>query len=43
MSFGIEMTDVPDPNYPLRKDDMLVIAGTDDNLRKFIKIGEMGA
>jgi len=43
MSFGIEMTDVPDPNYPLKKEDMLVIAGTDDNLRKFIRIGEMNA
>tara|TARA_A100001015_G_scaffold127844_1_gene141722 strand:+ start:2044 stop:2748 length:705 start_codon:yes stop_codon:yes gene_type:complete len=43
MTFKIEMTDVPDPNYPLKKEDMLVIAGTDDNLRKFIKIGEISA
>ena len=26
--------------FASKKDDMLVIAGTDDNLRKFIKIGE---
>lgn len=42
VSYRIEMTDVPDPNYPLKKEDMLVIAGTDDNLRKFITIGDMG-
>lgn len=33
------MTDVPDPQYPLKKDDLLVIAGTDDNLNRFIKSG----
>jgi trk system potassium uptake protein len=37
--FKIRMTDVPDPNYPLGKDDLLVISGTDDNLYKFIKLG----
>ena len=34
VTYVIEMTDVPDPNYPLTKEDLLVIAGTDDNLRK---------
>ena len=41
ISYTIQMTDVPDPNYPLAKEDLLIIAGTDDNLRKFIKIGEI--
>jgi len=39
--YHIEMTDVPDPSYPLAKNDLLVIAGTDENLRKFIKMGEL--
>lgn len=39
--FNIEMTEVPDPNYPIGKDDLLVIAGTDNNLNKFIKMGEL--
>jgi len=38
--YKIQMTDVPDPNYPLGKDDLLVISGTDDNLYKFIKLGD---
>ena len=41
INYSIEMTDVPDPNYPLGKDDLLIIAGTDDNLRKFISMGEL--
>ncbi|MAQ64596.1 hypothetical protein CL647_00115 [bacterium] len=41
VTYVIEMTDVPDPNYPLTKEDLLVIAGTDDNLRKFIRLGEL--
>tara|TARA_A100001015_G_C14728675_1_gene608912 strand:+ start:46 stop:759 length:714 start_codon:yes stop_codon:yes gene_type:complete len=41
VTYVIEMTDVPDPNYPLTKEDLLVIAGTDDNLRKFIQLGEL--
>jgi|TARA_B100001142_G_scaffold264199_1_gene267755 trk system potassium uptake protein TrkA len=41
VTYIIEMTDVPDPNYPLSKEDLLVIAGTDDNLRKFIQLGEL--
>lgn len=32
----MKMTDVPDPNYPLKKGDMLVIAGTDERLNQFI-------
>lgn len=39
--YTIQMTDVPDPNYPLSKEDLLIIAGTDNNLRKFIKMGEI--
>ena len=35
------MTDVPDPNYPLDENDLLIISGTDNNLRKFIKLGEL--
>lgn len=41
IEFKIEMTDVPDPCYPLSKDDLLVIAGTDDHLSKFIRVGEL--
>ena len=40
IKFSIEMTDVPDPSYPLTKEDLLIIAGTDSNLQKFIKMGE---
>ncbi|MFC1752153.1 potassium channel family protein [Thermoproteota archaeon] len=40
VAYEVEMTDVPDPEYPLGKDDILVIAGTDDNLNKFIQIGK---
>ena len=43
IKYTIEMTDVPDPHYPLEKDDLLVIAGTDDNLKKFIRMGEIDA
>ena len=39
--FNIEMTEIPDPNCPIGKDDLLVIAGTDNNLNKFIKMGEL--
>ena len=39
--YTTQMTDIPDPNYPLAKDDLLIIAGTDDNLKKFIKMGEL--
>ncbi len=41
ITYSIEMTDVPDPHYPLGKDDFIIIAGTDNNLRKFIKMGEL--
>tara|TARA_B100001989_G_C24532039_1_gene462162 strand:+ start:1177 stop:1893 length:717 start_codon:yes stop_codon:yes gene_type:complete len=40
ISYSTEMTDVPDPNYPLANEDLLIIAGTDVNLQKFIRIGE---
>ena len=36
ITFQLNMTDVPDPRYVLKKDDVLVIAGTDENLNKFI-------
>ena len=38
--YQTHMTDVPDPDYALKKDDLLVIAGTDENLNKFMKSGE---
>ncbi len=38
IQYQIEMTDVPDPSYPLGKNDLLVIAGTDDNLKQFIRL-----
>ena len=41
IQYTIEMTDIPDPDYPLGKDDRLVIAGTDDNLRRFIRLGDV--
>jgi len=37
--YQYQMTDVPDPNYPLHKEDILVIAGTDDNLGHFVQWG----
>lgn len=42
ITYVSKMTDVPDPNYPLEKHDILVIAGTDENLKKFIRLGEEG-
>jgi trk system potassium uptake protein TrkA len=41
VSYIIAMTDVPDPSYPLSKDDYLVISGTDVHLKRFVKLGEM--
>lgn len=38
VSYESQMTDVPDPSYPLKRDDLLVISGTDDNLNKFITV-----
>ena len=43
VSFSVKMTDVPDPSYPLSKDDYLVISGTDVNLKRFIKVGDINA
>ena len=34
-----KMTDVPDPNEPLKEDDAMVIFGSDENLRKFARMG----
>ena len=39
ITYNLMMTDIPDPNYLLKKDDILVISGTDDNLNKFIQFG----
>lgn len=38
VAYSLHMTDVPDPHYPLQKDDILVMAGTDDNLGKILRI-----
>jgi len=40
ITHSYQMTDVPDPNYPLNKNDLLIIAGTDDKLSKFIRLSE---
>ena len=40
IDFQIKMTDIPDPNYPLQKEDILIIAGSDDNLNSFINLGK---
>jgi trk system potassium uptake protein TrkA len=40
ISYDIQMSDLPDQNYPLGQDDLLIIAGTDDYLKKFIRLGE---
>ena len=38
--YDIQMSDLPDQNYPLGHDDLLIIAGADDYLKKFIRLGE---
>lgn len=38
ISYEIQMSDVPDPRYALKKEDLLVIAGTDDNLNRFMTV-----
>jgi len=38
--YHTQMADVPDPEYPLEKDDILVIMGPDENVQKFLKLGE---
>jgi trk system potassium uptake protein TrkA len=40
ISYNIQMTDLPDQNYPLGSDDLLIISGADDYLKKFIRLGE---
>ena len=40
IAFTEEMTEVPDPEYPLKKDDILVIAGTDEHIQKFLSLGD---
>jgi trk system potassium uptake protein len=39
VSYSIKMTDVPDPNYRILKDDLLLVVGTDDHLNKFMSLG----
>lgn len=36
VKFKIDMPDVPDPQYSLGKDDLLIVSGTDNFLNKFI-------
>ncbi|RAP34266.1 hypothetical protein DID80_07465 [Candidatus Marinamargulisbacteria bacterium SCGC AAA071-K20] len=38
VSYEIQMTDIPDPRYVLKKEDLLVVAGTDDNLNRFMTV-----
>jgi len=38
--YQVRMTDVPDPDYPLVDSDVMVIIGTDENIQKFVKLGE---
>lgn len=40
IEFQEEMTEVPDPNYPLNKDDILVMSGTDENIQGFLSAGD---
>ncbi len=39
VSYSIKMTDVPDPNYKILQDDLLLVVGSDDNLNKFMSLG----
>lgn len=41
ITYDIQMTDLPDQNYPLGTDDLLIITGADDYLKKFIRSGDM--
>ena len=38
VNYEIQMTDIPDPKYVLKKEDLLVISGTDDNLNRFMMV-----
>jgi len=38
--YNTQMADVPDPDYPLEKDDILVIMGPDENVQKFLRLDE---
>ena len=40
IDFEIKMTDIPDPDYPLQKEDVLIVSGNDDNLNNFIRMGK---
>lgn len=39
VSYTTKMMDVPDPDYLFKQNDLLVISGTDEQLFKFIRIG----
>ena len=39
VTYQVRMTEVPDPDYSLGQDDLLVIAGVDDTLKKFVLLG----
>ena len=40
VQYDVRMTDIPDPEEPLQDSDVLVILGTDENIEKFVKIGD---
>mgnify|MGYP001212717069 CR=1 FL=1 len=40
VTYHMKMTDVPDPDYPFSESDILVVLGTDENIHKFLKLGD---
>ncbi len=40
VEYKLDMTDIPDPDYGFKKEDLLVISGTDEHLELFLKLGE---
>jgi trk system potassium uptake protein len=40
VEYRFDMTDIPDPDYCFKKEDLLVISGTDEHLDAFLKLGE---
>jgi len=40
IEFEEDMTEVPDPNYALNKEDVLVVVATDENMQRFLVRGE---
>ena len=39
VSYLVKMTDIPDHNYEISKDDLLLVVGSDDHLNKFMSLG----